>query len=158
MVTWKLHFNLGPWFSLLNLYKNLLFTTFKLNLEVLNWLVLLVDLMKFVWLTWGMGLKKMVTNRSFSIAGLKIEFKAGIRSLNSDDLTTPFYVLFFYQPLSFMMLMDSTWKHIKLPFLYNRWLDSHRQSKEKDFKLCMLCLFYSSLKNFAARVKIKEST
>ena len=122
-MTWKLHFNLGPWFSLLNLCKNLLFTTFKLNLEVLNWLVLLVDLMKFVWLTWGMGLKKMVTNRSFSIAGLKIEFKAGIRSLNSDDLTTPFYVLFFYQPLSFMMLMDSTWKHIKLPFLYNRWLD-----------------------------------
>ena len=100
-MTWKLHFNLGRWFSLLNLYKNLLFTTFKLNLEVLNWLVLLVDLMKFVWLTWGMGLKKMVTNRSFSIAGLKIEFKAGIRSLNSDDLTTPFCVLFFYQPLSF---------------------------------------------------------
>lgn len=48
---------------------------------------------------------KWVTFPSFSIAGLKMEFKAGIACLNSDDLTTWFVFLFLYKPLCFQLFM-----------------------------------------------------
>ena len=102
----------------------------------------------------GNRLKKMVTNRSFSIAGLKIEFRAGIRSFEFGRSYNSFLCPILL-PITFFDDVDGfNLKAYKITVSLESmtWFTSAIERRR------LYCLFYSSLENFEARGKYKEST